>query len=158
MKLKPTLKRIDQIKQKYDCKGELIFRTALCNVLQYGQQTHGNELWCNKQKENIKEDHRQYQEEGKHYFISEDLELAIIDCGYELAQIRNWELFEYIQVCMSTEWETPTYNHMRLTIANLCYIIKDKFTDSTATILDDYGVDTDVLAYLELNHFIKEEK
>ena len=50
---KEFIVNINKIKQKYDCKGELIFRSALCLLLDYGKERCGNMDWVNDNKELI---------------------------------------------------------------------------------------------------------
>jgi hypothetical protein len=154
---KEFIVNIDKIKQKYDCKGELIFRSALCLLLDYGKERCGNIDWVNDNKELTKKTHREAAEQGKHLFINERLEIAIMDCAYELAQF-SWELFEYIQTEMQTDWQTPTYKKLGEQIKYLCAIVKSYNGNNVSEILDEWGIDQEVLSYLELNEYLKEEE
>lgn len=97
---KEFITNINKIKQKYDCKGELIFRSALSVLFDYGQERCGNIDWVNDNKELTKKNHREAEEQGRHLIISEKFEIAIIDCAYELAQLNSLELMKYIQTEM----------------------------------------------------------
>lgn len=155
---KEFIVNIDKIKQKYDCKGELIFRSALCLLLNYGKERCGNTNWVNDNKELIKKRHKEAEEQGKNLFVGERIEIAIIDCAYELAQFDNWELMKYIQTEVQTGWEIPTYKKLGEQIKYLCAIVKFYNGNNIADVLEEWGIDSEVLAYFELNEFIKEEE
>jgi hypothetical protein len=38
-------KKLDSIRDKYGCKGEIIFRTAIQYIVEYGQQNFLDEVW-----------------------------------------------------------------------------------------------------------------
>ena len=59
---------INKIKSKYDCKGEVIFRSALCLLLDYGKERCGNMDWVNDNKELTKKNHKEAEEQGKARF------------------------------------------------------------------------------------------
>lgn len=88
-------KEIDEIRNKYACKGELIFRTAILQLLQSGMEI------INKEYEQItleiNQKHDEYDKEGKISFIGRNFELSIIDCAYELSGINAMDLLAYIQ-------------------------------------------------------------
>ena len=155
---KEFIVNINKIKQKYDCKGELIFRSALCLLLDYGKERCGNMDWVNDNKELTKKNFREAEEQGKHLLVSERLEIAIMDCAYELAQFGNWELMEYIQTEMLIDWQTPTYKKLGEQIKYLCAIVKSYNGNNVSEVLDEWSIDQEVLAYLELNEYLKEEE
>ena len=155
---KEFITNINKIKQKYDCKGELIFRSALYLLLDYGKERCGNVDWVNDNKELTHQNHKEAKDQNKHLIISERLENAIIDCAYELAQFGNWELMEYIQTEMQTDWQTPTYKKLGEQIKYLCAIVKSYNGNNVSDVLDEWSIDQEVLAYLELNEYLKEEE
>lgn len=152
------IKKIDLIKSKYDCKAELVFRAALSLLLDYGKERCGNVDWVNDNKELTKKNHEEARKTKKQLIIGERLEIAIIDCAYELAQFSTWELFEYIQTQMQTGWQIPTYKKLGQQIQYFCGIVKNYNGNNTADVLEEWGIDSEVLAYFELNEFIKEEE
>lgn len=154
---KEFIVNINKIKQKYDCKGELVFRSALCLLLDYGKERCGNMDWVNDNKELTKKNHKEAEEQGQHLIIGEKLELAIIDCAYELAQFGNWELMEYIQTEMFTCYKTPTFKDLTDCIVNLCYWISDR-QDVKMVIYDELGIDEDIFNYIDNKKFIFEEE
>lgn len=155
---KEFIVNINKIKSKYDCKGELIFRSALCLLLDYGKERCGNVDWVNDNKELTHQNHKEAEEQGKHLLVSERLENAIIDCAYELAQFGNWELMEYIQTEIQTDWQTPTYKQLGEQIKYLCTIIKSYNGNNVSEILYEWSINQEVLEYLELNEYLKEEE
>ena len=152
------IKKIDLIKSKYDCKAELVFRAALSLLLDYGKERCGNVDWVNDNKELTKKNHEEARKTKKQLIIGERLEIAIIDCAYELAQFSTWELFEYIQTQMQIGWQTPSYKKLGEQIKYLCAIVKSYNGNNVSEVLDEWGIDQEVLAYFELNEFIKEEE
>lgn len=90
-------KEIDKIRNEFGCQGELIFRTAIQCVMEYGQRTFKNHNWLMEQMAEIDDRHDQADKEGKHLFISRDFEKAIIECGEALARVDTYDLLIYIQ-------------------------------------------------------------
>lgn len=90
-------KKLDAIRNKYGCKGEVIFRTAIQYVIEYGQSMMSDEAWQEHFVFNIDKRHDEAEAEGKILFITRDFEKAILECAFELAQIEPYDFLIYIQ-------------------------------------------------------------
>lgn len=90
-------KKIDNIRQEYGCKGEMIFRAALTLIVEVGQCAILDEAWYQCELDNIDEKHDAAEKVGKTLFITRDFEKAILECARELAQINAYDLLAYIQ-------------------------------------------------------------
>ena len=92
-----TKKELDRIRNEYGCKGEILFRSALQCVLQYGQNDMADD-WCYSHRiDEINERHDVAEAEGKILFISRDFEIAIVECAREIAKVDSYDLLAYIQ-------------------------------------------------------------
>lgn len=90
-------KTLDGIKSKYGCKGDMIFRTALQYIVEFGQNMFADEEWVNRQLNRVDVKHDEAESEGKILFIGREFEKAIIECSVELAEINAYDLMIYIQ-------------------------------------------------------------
>lgn len=90
-------KKLDAIRDKYGCKGEVIFRTAIQYIVEHGQSTLSDEAWQKHFVFNIDKRHDEAEAEGKILFITRDFEKAILECAFELAQIEPYDFLIYIQ-------------------------------------------------------------
>ena len=90
-------KKLDAIRDKYGCKGEVIFRTAIQYVVEYGQSMLSDEGWQEHFIFNIDKRHDEAEAEGKILFITRDFEKAILECAKEIAQIEPYDFLIYIQ-------------------------------------------------------------
>ena len=90
-------KQLDAIRDKYGCKGEVLFRTAIQTLLQYGQENFQYHHWFNGQIIGIEARHDRAEEEGKWLFMTRDFEKAIWECAKELSKINSCDLLMYIQ-------------------------------------------------------------
>lgn len=89
--------KLDKIRQKYDCKGEVLFRTALQYVVECGQQNFQDEEWFETMLNEVNSRHEIAKAEGKHLFVTRDFEAAILDCAKEIAKVNTYDLLIYIQ-------------------------------------------------------------
>lgn len=94
---KESKKKLDEIKRKFCCKGDIIFRTAIQNVVEFGQSTILNADWYQCTLEDIHAKHDNAEKEGKWLFVTRDFELAILGCMKALAEINSYDLLIYIQ-------------------------------------------------------------
>lgn len=90
-------KQLDAIRQKYGCKGEVIFRTAIQSVVEYGQYMFNDGEFIVGQLRQIDDRHDTAEAQGKWLFMTRDFEKAIINCAKELANINTYDLLIYIQ-------------------------------------------------------------
>lgn len=90
-------KKLDAIRDKYGCKGEVIFRTAIQYVIEHGQSMLSDEAWQEHFIFNIDKRHDEAEAEGKILFCTRNFEKAIFECAFELAQIEPYDFLIYIQ-------------------------------------------------------------
>ena len=125
MKYTEHKKILDGIRQKYGCKGDIIFRTAIQYIVEHGQHNFRNEEWFNSCLEYTDKRHDRAEKDGKHLWMTRDFEKALLECARELAQIEAYDLLIYIQkeVWLSGgEVGEPDYQRAMQIIRNcLCY-------------------------------------
>lgn len=90
-------KKLDAIRDKYGCKGEVIFRTAIQYIAEFGQRHFNDEEWFNVMISEVDKRHDQADVEGKFLFITREFEKAILECAQEIAQIEPCDFLIYIQ-------------------------------------------------------------
>lgn len=90
-------KKIDAIRQEYGCKGEVIFRTALECVIDYGKCTLLDPGWYESTIREIDDRHDKAEAEGKWLFMTRDFEKAIVNCSVDLCGVNTYHLLMYIQ-------------------------------------------------------------
>lgn len=90
-------KTLDHIRDEYGCKGEMIFRTALQYIVEYGQNKFNNDKWAEEQLLLIDGKHDEAETEGKTLWISREFEKALIECAREIANVDSYSLLVYIQ-------------------------------------------------------------
>lgn len=90
-------KQLDAIRDKYGCRGEVIFRTAAQYIIEYGQANFKNDVWFDDVMNDIDERHNLAEAEDKILFITRDFEKAILECAKEIAQIESYDFLIYIQ-------------------------------------------------------------
>jgi hypothetical protein len=125
MKYKEHKKIMDEIRQKYGCKGDIIFRTAIQYILEHGQYNFRKDDWFNSCIEQVDSKHDRAEKDGKILWITRDFEKALLECARELAQIEAYDLLIYIQreVWLGEgEIGEPDYQRALQIIRNcLCY-------------------------------------
>ena len=89
--------KLDAIRDKYGCKGEIILRSAIQYIVEFGQRNFNDEQWFDIAMGGIDRRHDQAEAEGKFLFITRDFEKAILKCAKELAQIEPYDFLIYIQ-------------------------------------------------------------
>ena len=94
---KESKKQLDVIKRKYCCKGDIIFRSAIQIVVEYGQCTILDKDWYKDTLDDINAKHDNADREGKWLFMTRDFEISIFECAKELSEINSYDLLIYIQ-------------------------------------------------------------
>lgn len=89
--------KLDAIRDKYGCKGEVIFRTAIQYVIEFGQHNFKDEVWFDELANDVDERHNLAEANGKILFITRDFERAILECAKEIAEIEPYDFLIYIQ-------------------------------------------------------------
>ena len=90
-------KALDKIRSEYNCKGDLLFRTAIQTVVEYGTNSLLDDWDYEHLKESINERHDNAEAEGKKLWITRNFELAILECAREIAQVDIYDMLMYIQ-------------------------------------------------------------
>ena len=92
-----TKKELDRIRDKYGCKGEVLFRSAIQCVLDYGMSDMLDD-WCYQHRiDEVNERHDEAEAEGKTLWITREFELAILECAREIAEVEAYDFLVYIQ-------------------------------------------------------------
>jgi len=90
--------KLDKIRNKYSCTGEVLFRTAIQVVVENGQNSFRDEEWCDEQIYEINYRHSLAEAEGKILFMTRDFEIAIFECAKEIAEIEVYDFLNYLQL------------------------------------------------------------
>ena len=90
-------KKLDRIRSEYGCKGDMIFRTALQYIVEFGQRMFSDDEWVQGQLSQVDAKHDKAESESKILFIGREFEKAIIECSVALADINAYDLLIYIQ-------------------------------------------------------------
>ena len=90
-------KQLDTIRDKYGCKGEVIFRTAIQYVIEFGQRNFKDKVWFDELVNDVDERHNLAEANREILFVTRDFEKAILECAKELAQIEPYDFLIYIQ-------------------------------------------------------------
>lgn len=90
-------KILDKIRNEYDCKGEVLFRTAIQYVVDCGQQNFQDMDWVKEQLDITDKRHDAFERANKIPFVSREFEKAIIECAKEIAGVSTYDLLVYIQ-------------------------------------------------------------
>lgn len=90
-------KKLHEIRNKYGCKGEVIFRTAIQYIIDHGRELFNENDWFEFQMEGIDKRHDKAEAEDKYLFVSRDFEKAIMECARDIAQIKAYDFLTYIQ-------------------------------------------------------------
>ena len=126
MKYAENKKKLDAIRQKYGCKGDIIFITAIQYIVEHGQYNFRNEKWFSSCIEQVDSKHDRADKDGKILWIGRDFEKALLECAREMAQIEPYDLLTYIQYEVwlgNGEVGQPDYQRAIEIIRNcLCYM------------------------------------
>lgn len=97
MSYEESKKKLNAIRQEYGCKGDLIFRTAIQNVITYGHSTLLDKGWYECTMNDIDADHNYAEEHGKFRWCTREFEKAIVDCSVALCEVEAYDFLTYIQ-------------------------------------------------------------
>lgn len=89
--------KLDAIRQKYGCKGDILFRTAIQYIVDHGRELFNEGEWFEFQIEAIDKRHDEIDAKGMIYWMTRDFEKAILKCAKELAEIEAYDFLTYIQ-------------------------------------------------------------
>ena len=120
-------KKIDAIRQEYGCKGEIIFRTAIQYVVEYGKDLLNDSSWFKGEINSIDAYHDKAEAEGKMLWITRGFEKAILECAKKLASFEAYDFLMYIQreVWLGGEISEPDYKRAMEIIRNCMSYMAD---------------------------------
>lgn len=129
MSYEESKKKIDKIRQEYGCKGEVLFRTALQNVIDYGKCTLLDPGWYGPTMDEIDDRHDHAEANGKWLWMTREFEKAIVDCSVELCEIETYHLLTYIQkeIWLGGKVGEPDYQRAMEIIRNCLSYEADKY-------------------------------
>lgn len=90
-------KKLDVIRQKYCCKGGVIFRTAIQYIVDHGRELFNESDWFEFQMEGIDKRHNKAEAENKVLFVTRNFEKAIMECARDIAQVKAYDILTYVQ-------------------------------------------------------------
>lgn len=90
-------KRLNSIRSEYDCQGDIIFRSAIQYLVEYGSDDLSDDWNYNCAVEDINNRHDAAEQEGKTLWVARNFELAILECAKKLAEVNTYDLLIYIQ-------------------------------------------------------------
>ena len=152
--------QLNKIRSEYNCQGDVIFRTAIQYIVEYGQANFKDNDWFQKVLNGTNERHDKAEAEGKHLFIGRDFELAILECAKKLAEINSYDLLIYIQreVYLSNEGIDP---QRAIQLLKNCMSILVFSHDDSRYIRSDFrdaDFNDDELEILGYGYLIEEEE
>ena len=157
-----TKKELDRIRDEYGCKGEIIFRTALQYIIEYGQSQFNENGWVENQLTLIDVKHDKAEAEGKNLWIGREFERAIVECAREIAKVEAYSMLVYIQkeVWLSNEGGIDYQRAVEL-LKKCMYDIEERENCENKLLLqalDDIGFDDDEIAELGFGYLLNNEE
>ena len=159
-----TKNELNKIRNKYVCKGEMIFRTSLQYIVEYGSIRFKDDEWVQSQLDLVNERHNKAEAENKILFIGREFEIALIECAREIAKIDAYSMLVYIQkeVWLSNEGGIDYDRAVQLLKGCMSNIEQwnDWRNELTLAELEDIGFDDDEIEMLGFGYTldVKEEK
>lgn len=156
---KDNEKILDQIRSKYACKGEIIFKTAIQYVVEEGTNKLNNKDLVGEWLTQIDMKHNEAEAEGKNLFIGRDFEKALIECAVEIAQVNAIDIVKYLQ----QEWlygdytDVTYFRAIELLKYGIGHILQDGLTDQAREELDFFGIEDYELETLGFGDILDEE-
>ena len=155
-------KVLDKIASKYGCEGDVIMRTAVQYIVEYGQYMFNDEDFIKDQIQQIEDKHRIAEEEGKHLWIAKDFELAIFNCARELAEVNSYDLIIYMQKEMywSNEGGLDYKRAIELLKSSLEYLenYNNCNNEENYEAFQDIGLEDNEIEELGFGYLISEEE
>ena len=153
-------KQLNKIRDKYGCKGEVLFRTSLQYIIEYGQSNFKDQEWYQKVLNGTNARHDKAEAEGKLLWIGRDFEIAILECAKELAEVNSYDLMIYMQreVFLSNEGIDP---QRAIQLLKNCMSILEFSHDDSDYIKADFrdaDFNDDELEILGYGYLIEEEE
>lgn len=90
-------KKLNEIRQEYGCKGDIIFRTAIQYVVEFGTCSLQDKDWYKWMMDDIDANHDRAEAKGEILWCTREFEKAIIDCAVALSKVNTYDFLTYIQ-------------------------------------------------------------
>lgn len=156
-----TKKTLDKIRDEYGCKGEVLFRSALQCVLDYGMSDLLDD-WCYSHRvDEVNERHDEAKAEGKTLWISREFELAILECAREIAAVNSYDLLAYIQREVWLSNESTDYQRAIDLLKKCMAEIEQYYDCNNKEVLDIFqyiGFTDDEIESFGFRYLIEEEE
>ena len=156
-----TKKELDRIRNEYGCKGEILFRTALQMVVEYGITSLLDDWNYTHLRDEVNERHDAAEAEGEILWMTRNFELAILECAREIAKVNIYNLLVYIQkeVWLSNDGGIDYDRAVLLLKRCMNQIEGDEMGDNEEiyNVFDDLGFTDDELEELGFKYLIEEE-
>lgn len=94
---KESKAKLNKIRQEYNCKGDIIFTSAMQMVIEHGTENFNDDEWFTEVINGIDKRHDKAEADGKILWMSRDFEKAIVNCARDAAKIKPYDLMLYIQ-------------------------------------------------------------
>ena len=149
-----AIETLNKIRQKYTCKGDIIFRTSLMNVVDCGQQSYNNEEWYNMALEEIDKRHDKAKAEGKWLIMTRDFEKTLLECSKEIAAVNTYELLKYIQkyAWIGGDFGELDYQEAIELLQSCMNHIEGFENDMVLDVFYEIGFSDDQISYLGFDH------
>ena len=158
---KESKKQLDAIRSKYGCKGDIIFRSPIQNVIEFGSCSLQDKDWYKWTMDDIDSRHDHAEANGKFLWCTRDFEKAIIDCAVELSAVNTYDFLTYIQkeVWLCGDVGEPDYQRAIEIIKSILgteeYYCEycaggEKFIDK----MGEYGITDDELCYFGYGKYV----
>ena len=143
-------KQIDKIREKYGCKGDIIFKTAIQYIVELGQNSFKDETVFEPLINDVDERHDIAESNNKILFITRDFEKAILKCAKELADIPANDLLIYVQEEIWIGGNRLSYQRARYLLKGVvAWELADTYeTDVALNDLQEMGFDDEELKEL----------
>ena len=154
-------KALDKIRSEYSCKGDVIFRTAIQCVVEYGTNSLLDDWSYEHLKGDINERHDEAEADGKNLWITRDFELAILECAREIAEVDIHDMLIYIQREIWLGGDGIGYQRAIQLLKGCMSNIEmwnDCKCDLTLGELDDIGFDDDEIEELGFGYLLNNEE
>lgn len=144
--------KIDEIRKEYASEGDIVFRTALQYVVDYGRGLYKEDDWVEYQLEKIDKKHDDADAEGTWLLMTRDFEKSIVNCAKELARIKSYYLLMYVQkeVWLGGPFGEPDYQRAIELLKNClnCLISNAYETETAYMDAQAIGFNDDEIEYL----------
>ena len=104
---------LNKIRDDYGCKGEIVFRSALLDVVQYGVDTFADDWSCQHILDSINERHDKAEAEGKWLYTTRNFDISLLECAKEIAKVPVMDLLQYVQKEVWLSGEGIDYQRMK---------------------------------------------